>query len=323
MKDRFKREIDYLRLSVTDNCNLRCIYCMDEKENEFLKSNDKLNDEEILQIVKSCADLGIKKIRVTGGEPLVRSKVTELIGKINSIKGIEEIYITTNGILLADKVEDLAKSGVKGVNISLDSLKVDRFKSLTRKGELSKVLESIDKCIEHGIKVKLNTVMVNDINNDEIIDFIKLTINKPIDVRFIELMPIGVGKVYKGVSNKEIRDIIKGNFSNISEIGKEKSSGPAKYIKVDGALGKIGFISAMSNCFCEECNRIRITPEGFLKQCLHFDYGVNLRDLIRKGISDEELKKVIEDTIYNKPEKHLFNKNKSHEEIRFMNQIGG
>lgn len=323
MKDKYKREIDYLRLSVTDNCNLRCIYCMDEKENNFLKASEKLSDEEMLRIVSSCAELGIKKVRVTGGEPLVRPNITELIGKINDIEGIEGIYITTNGILLADKVELLAKSGVKGVNISLDSLKEERFKNLTRRGELSKVLEAIDKCIEYGIKVKLNTVIVNDINSDEIIDFIKLTINMPIDVRFIELMPIGVGKVHKGVSNEEIRDIIKDNFNNIVEIGKEKSSGPAKYIKIDGALGKVGFISAMSNCFCEECNRVRITPEGFLKQCLHFDYGVSLRDFIRQGVCDEDLKKKIEDTIYNKPEKHLFNQNKEHEEIRFMNQIGG
>ena len=323
MKDKFKREIDYLRLSVTDNCNLRCIYCMDEKENNFLKASEKLTDEEIIRLVKACAEIGIKKVRVTGGEPLVRPNITKLIDEIYKINGIEEIYITTNAILLADKVEALVKSGVKGVNISLDSLKEDRFKQLTRRGELSKVLEAIDKCIEYGIKVKLNAVMVNDINSDEIIDFIKLTINKPIDVRFIELMPIGVGKIYKGVSNNEIRNIIKDNFNNIVEIGKEKSSGPAKYIKIGGALGKVGFISAMSNCFCEECNRVRITPEGFLKQCLHFDYGVSLRDFIRKGISDKELKQKIEETIYNKPEKHLFNRNKEHEEIRFMNQIGG
>lgn len=323
MKDKFKREIDYLRLSVTDNCNLRCIYCMDDKEQDFFKSIEILTDHEILTLVEAAAKLGIKKIRITGGEPLIRPNVVELIDKINNISGIEEIYITTNAIFLSDKVEALAKSGVKGVNISLDSLKADRFKSLTRRGDLNKVLEAIDKCIDHGIKVKLNTVMINEVNNDEIVDFIKLTINKPIDVRFIELMPIGVGKAYKGVSTSEIREIINNNFKEIVYSGKAKSSGPAEYVKIKGALGKVGFISAMSNCFCEECNRIRITPEGFLKQCLHFDYGVNLRDLMRKGISDEELIKVMEKNIYNKPEKHLFNKNKEHEEIRLMNQIGG
>lgn len=323
MKDKFKREIDYLRLSVTDNCNLRCIYCMDDKEQDFFKSIEILTDQEILTLVEAAAKLGIKKIRITGGEPLIRPKVVELIDKINNISGIEEIYITTNAIFLADKVDALAKSGVKGVNISLDSLKEERFKSLTRRGDLNKVLEAIDKCIEQGIKVKLNTVMINEVNNDEIVDFIKLTIDKPIDVRFIELMPIGVGKAYKGVSTSEIREIINNNFKEIVYNGKAKSSGPAEYVKIKGALGKVGFISAMSNCFCQECNRIRITPEGFLKQCLHFDYGVNLRDLMRKGISNEELVKIMEKNIYNKPEKHLFNKNKEHEEIRLMNQIGG
>lgn len=323
MKDKFKREIDYLRLSVTDNCNLRCIYCMDDKEQDFFKSIEILTDQEILTLVEAAAKLGIKKIRITGGEPLIRPKVVELIDKINNISGIEEIYITTNAIFLADKVDALAKSGVKGVNISLDSLKEERFKSLTRRGDLNKVLEAIDKCIEQGIKVKLNTVMINEVNNDEIVDFIKLTIDKPIDVRFIELMPIGVGKAYKGVSTSEIREIINSNFKEIVYNGKAKSSGPAEYVKIKGALGKVGFISAMSNCFCQECNRIRITPEGFLKQCLHFDYGVNLRDLMRKGISNEELVKIMEKNIYNKPEKHLFNKNKEHEEIRLMNQIGG
>ena len=169
MKDKFGREIDYLRVSVTDNCNLRCVYCMEEKDNIFLKKENKLTDDEIYRIVKESASLGIKKIRITGGEPLVRPGIVELIGRINSIPGIEEIYMTTNGILLYDKVEALAKNGLKGVNISLDSLKEERFNTLTRRGELSSVLKAIDKCLEYNLKVKINTVMVNDINKDEII----------------------------------------------------------------------------------------------------------------------------------------------------------
>lgn len=323
MKDKYKREIDYLRLSVTDSCNLRCIYCMEEDAQNFLESSNKLNDDEILKIVKASSKLGIKKIRITGGEPLVRPNIVELIGKINEIQGIEEIYMTTNGILLADKVENLVKNGLTGVNISLDSLNVDRFKKITRLGGLEKVMNAIDKSIEFGLIVKLNTVIVDEINDDEILDFVKLTLDKKIDVRFIELMPIGVGKVHKGLSNEEIREVIKSNFNNIDEIGKDKKGGPAKYIKLENALGKVGFISAMSNCFCEECNRIRLTPEGFLKQCLHFDYGVDLRDKIRAGVSDKELQGIIENTIYNKPEKHLFDKNDKDKELRFMNQIGG
>ena len=204
MKDKFGREIDYLRVSVTDNCNLRCVYCMEEKDNIFLKKENKLTDDEIYRIVKESASLGIKKIRITGGEPLVRPGIVELIGRINSIPGIEEIYMTTNGILLYDKVEALAKNGLKGVNISLDSLKEERFKTLTRRGELSSVLKAIDKCLEYNLKVKINTVMVNDINKDEIIDFVDMTKNKAVDVRFIYLMPIGIAVNYKGVTNEEI-----------------------------------------------------------------------------------------------------------------------
>lgn len=323
MKDKFGRNIDYLRISVTDNCNLRCIYCMEEKDNKFLNIEKKLTDEEIYRIVKASAKLGIKKIRITGGEPLVRPKIVELIGRINEIEGIEEVYLTTNATLLFDKVEELAKNGLKGVNISLDSLIEERFNKITRIGGLSKVLEAIDKCIEVGIKVKINTVMVDDINKDEILDFVNLTLEKPIDVRFIELMPIGIGKKYKGVTNTEILSLIKENYECIEEVSKNKKGGPAEYIKLHNALGKVGFISAMSNCFCQDCNRIRVAPDGFLKQCLHWNYGISLRDLIRKGISDEELKTAIEENIYDKPEKHLFNEKNEHQEIRFMNEIGG
>ena len=323
MKDKFGREIDYLRVSVTDNCNLRCIYCMDEKDNKFLQKNEKLTDDEIYRVVKESANLGIKKVRITGGEPLVRPGITKLISKINSITGIEEIYLTTNGILLADMLDELYQNGLKGVNISLDSLKEDRFNKLTRLGNLNKVLQAIDKAISLGIKVKLNTVIVNDINKDEVIDFVNLTKEKAIDVRFIELMPIGIAVNYKGATNEEILKIINDNYSDYEEIVRSKSGGPATYIRVKGANGKIGFISAMSNCFCEECNRIRLTPEGFLKQCLHFDYGIDLKSRLREGISDEELSKLISNNIYDKPEKHLFLENSDHKELKFMNQIGG
>ena len=323
MKDKFGREIDYLRVSVTDKCNLRCIYCMDEKDNTFLKNDEKLTDDEIYRVVKESSELGIKKVRITGGEPLVRPNLVKLISRINSISGIEEIYLTTNGILLADMIDELSLNGLKGVNISLDSLKEERFNKLTRLGKLNKVLEAIDKAITLGIKVKLNTVIVNDINKDEIIDFVNLTKEKNIDVRFIELMPIGIAINYKGATNEEVLKVISENYSDYEEVVRSKSGGPASYIKLKDAKGKIGFISAISNCFCEECNRIRLTPEGFLKQCLHFDYGVDLKSKLRTGISDEELRKVIYDNIYDKPEKHLFLEKSDHKELKFMNQIGG
>lgn len=323
MKDKFGREIDYLRVSVTDKCNLRCIYCMDEKDNSFLKNDEKLTDDEIYRIVKESSKLGIKKVRITGGEPLVSPDLVNLVSKINSIPGIEEIYLTTNGILLADMIDELAVNGLKGVNISLDSLNEERFNKLTRLGKLNKVLEAIDKAIALGIKVKLNTVIVNDINKDEIIDFVNLTKEKEIDVRFIELMPIGIAINYKGATNEDVLKVISENYSDYEEVVRSKSGGPASYIKLKNAKGKIGFISAISNCFCEECNRIRLTPEGFLKQCLHFDYGIDLKSKLRTGITDEELRKLIYDNIYDKPEKHLFLEKSDHKELKFMNQIGG
>ena len=323
MKDKFGREIDYLRVSVTDKCNLRCIYCMDEKDNTFLKNDEKLTDDEIYRIVKESSELGIKKVRITGGEPLVKPNLVNLIGRINSISGVEEIYLTTNGILLADMIDELALNGLKGVNISLDSLNEERFNKLTRLGKLNKVLEAIDKAIDLGIKVKLNTVIVNDINKDEIIDFVNLTKDKNLDIRFIELMPIGAAKNYKGTSNEEINQIINKNFKNIKVENKSKRSGPAKYIRIDNYKGKIGFISPISSCFCEDCNRIRLTSTGFLKKCLHYNYGVDLKSKLRAGISDEELRKLIYDNIYEKPEKHLFLDKSDHKEIKFMNQIGG
>lgn len=323
MKDKYDREIDYLRISLTDNCNLRCIYCMEEKDNTFLKNEDKLTNDEIYRIVSESAKLGIKKVRFTGGEPLVRKDIVDLMQRINGVPGIEEMYLTTNGILLEEKAEDLAKSGLKGVNISLDSLKEENFKKLTRLGDLKKVLAAIDKCISLGIKVKLNTVMIDGINNDEIIDFVNLTLEKPIDVRFIELMPIGVGSKYKGINNEAIIDIIKNNYKDFEEVKRIKSGGPANYIKLNGAKGKIGFISAISNCFCEDCNRIRLTAEGFLKQCLHFNYGIDLKELLRNGVSDNELSHAIQNSIFEKPEKHLFMQKSKDKELKFMNQIGG
>ena len=315
MIDKFGRKVDYLRISVTENCNLKCIYCIDDNILNTYK-NDILSDDEIVKIATECASLGIKKIRITGGEPLVRKN-------IENIKEIEEIYITTNGVLLNDKIEILKENGLTGVNISLDSLNKDRFKKLTKFDKLKEVLLSIDKALELGLKVKINTVIVDDINKDEIIDFVKLTKDKNIDIRFIELMPIGAAKKYKGISNEEILNIIKNNFKNIQVENKSKRSGPANYIRVDNYKGKIGFISPISNCFCEDCNRIRLTSTGFLKKCLHYNYGIDLKKHIRSNISNKDLKELIYLNIYDKPQNHLFMKDCDDKENKYMNQIGG
>ena len=322
MIDKFGRKVDYLRISVTENCNLKCIYCIDDNILNTYK-NDILSDDEIVKIATECASLGIKKIRITGGEPLVRINIENLIYRLNNIKEIEEIYITTNGVLLNDKIEILKENGLTGVNISLDSLNKDRFKKLTKFDKLKEVLLSIDKALELGLKVKINTVIVDDINKDEIIDFVKLTKDKNIDIRFIELMPIGAAKKYKGISNEEILNIIKNNFKNIQVENKSKRSGPANYIRVDNYKGKIGFISPISNCFCEDCNRIRLTSTGFLKKCLHYNYGIDLKKHIRSNISNKDLKELIYLNIYDKPQNHLFMKDCDDKENKYMNQIGG
>ncbi len=322
MKDKFNREIDYLRISVTENCNLRCIYCI-EDENYTPQNSKYITNVEIEKIAKQCASLGIKKVRITGGEPLARKDIEDLFFRLNNIKGIEEIYMTTNGVLLSEKLEKLKAYGLKGINISLDSLKEYRFYKLTKFNKLKNVLIAIEKALELNLKVKINTVLIDDINQDEIIDFANFTKDKNIDLRFIELMPIGEGKKYKGVSNEEVLEIIKSNFKEIEEVQRIKRSGPAKYIKVSGYKGKIGFISAMTDCFCEECNRIRLTSDGFMKKCLHYNYGVDLRKLLRENIDEESLKEIIKDTIYDKPDKHLFKISCDNKESKYMNQIGG
>lgn len=284
-------------------------------------SKEKLTEEEIIKIIKASEKIGIKKIRFTGGEPLVRKDLVKIIKETNSLEGIEDICLTTNGILLLEKLEELKENGLTKVNISLDTLNPLKYKKITRGGDINLVLKAIDKCLNLGIKVKLNVVIIKGLNDDEIIDLINLTKEKDIDVRFIELMPIGEGNKFTGISNEEIKDLIK-NYEYKS-LKQDKKDGPANYIKLKGAKGKIGFISALSNCFCENCNRIRITSDGMLKGCLNWKGGVNLKREIEKGISEEKIKDIIKDSIYNKPEKYLFKKEDKNKEIRFMNQIGG
>ena len=281
-----------------------------------------LSNEEIYKIAKEAAKLGIRKVRLTGGEPLVRKGIVELIKKINSIDGIEEICLTTNGILLEENIDELYKSGLRKVNISLDTLNKEKYNKITRGGDINKVINAIDKCLDYGIVVKLNVVIIKGINDDEILDLMNLTLNKKVDVRFIELMRIGEGKKFEGLSNEYIKDYIKElNIGFDYEI-RESKDGPAKYIKLKNSLGRVGFISPMSNCFCEDCNRIRITTEGTLKQCLNWKSGINLKKAVNSN-SEEELKKIIEKSIYNKPEKYLFKEESKDKEEKFMNEIGG
>ena len=320
MKDKFNRDIDYLRISLTEACNLRCIYCMPEEEVCFKKDNG-LTDEELKYLIDIFGDIGLKKIRFTGGEPLLRKSIVELVSKAKENK-IEKIALTTNGVLLHKYLDELINAGLNEINISLDSLNEEVFKKITRGGNLTYVLDSIKKAVNKGIKVKVNAVIVKGINDNEFLDLCKLSIDNKLDIRFIELMPIGEGVKYTGVSGKDLEKILKENF-NVEEEKRDMDNGPAFYYKINSAEGRVGFISALSNHFCESCNRIRITSDGELKQCLHFKSGLNLKNILREDNRREEIKEIIKKTIYDKPKGHRFIEDKKTEDDRFMFQIGG
>ena len=313
MKDRFNRNIDYLRISVTDLCNLRCKYCMPKSGVEKLCHNDILSVEEIFDIVKVASENGIKKIRLTGGEPLVRRGFLELCRKIGNLEKIKEICITTNGTFFSDFAKDLLSCKVKRINFSLDTLNSEKYREITRGGSLEKVLDSISTAIKLGFRVKINCVLIGGFNDDEILDFVKLTEHNDIQVRFIELMQIGETSNWskeKFISN----DVVLNRISDYGSIGVD---GVARTYRVKGFKGTFGLISPISNCFCQDCNRIRITSDGKLKPCLHSKDEIDL-----KGLKGEELYKIFKFGIYEKPKSHHLDKSKS-ESLRNMNKIGG
>jgi cyclic pyranopterin phosphate synthase len=319
MRDSFGRNINYLRISVTDRCNLRCIYCMPEQGIISKNHADILRFEDTIKIVRSASKLGIKKIRYTGGEPLIMKNIDKLIYETSRVPGIEDIAITTNGMLLSDMAEDLKKAGLKRVNISLDTLNKDKFKSITRVGELNKVLESIEKSVKIGLTpVKINTVMMRGINDTEFNDLLNLTKEMPVEIRFIELMPIGEGvKLYEKsrINCIEMLEL----HPELIQMEIEKGS-TAQMYKLPGAKGRIGLISPIGCKFCTDCNKIRITSVGTIKPCLHSKDETNLIEYL-----DDEviLSNAIKEAIYNKPLEHyLMEENVSRSE-KMMYQIGG
>ncbi|MCT4660267.1 MAG: GTP 3',8-cyclase MoaA [Tissierellales bacterium] len=320
MKDQYNREIDYLRLSVTDLCNLKCKYCMPEKGIDKKCHSEILRFEDYIRIVKAAVNLGVKKVRITGGEPLVRNDIVELVSKISQIDGVEDLSMTTNGILLKKYAKELSRAGLNRLNISLDTLDSTKFEQITRGGNLEDVLEGINAAEEARIMpIKLNTVLINGFNTDEIETFISLA-RKNLEVRFIELMPIGEAAEWsssKFISNTSIierhRDLFEENCT--------KSNGPAKYFIKKSNRGKVGFINPISSHFCSECNRIRLTPDGKLKPCLHSDIEIDLKRYLKQ--SDEVLKIELEKAIYNKPHRHHINEVGFKPIVRSMNCIGG
>lgn len=327
MHDKFARNINYLRISVTDRCNLRCVYCMPPGGVDLTDRDGILRNEEFLAIIRAAVKTGIRKIRLTGGEALVRRGIVHLVREISHIGAIDDIAMTTNGILLPRFAYPLKKAGLKRVNISLDTLKPERFREITRVGELSQVWEGIQAARRVGLKpIKLNVVAMRGFNDDEIMDFVELTRTQPLHVRFIELMPIGASDNWaaeKMITVPEIRDIIAAGGAALEPVMAVAGNGPAKYFRAPGAVGTVGFISAISDHFCDNCNRLRLTSEGQLRPCLQSPLEVDLRTPLRAGASEAELAELIRGAVASKPEKHSMVTEGWRENTRSMSQIGG
>jgi cyclic pyranopterin phosphate synthase len=322
LQDKYNRQVEYMRISVTDRCNLRCFYCMPEQGVCKMDHQDVLRYEEIVRVVREGAALGISRIRLTGGEPLVRPGIEGLIRSIRDVEGIKEISLTTNGLLLKDRAMGLKEAGLDRVNISLDSLVPEKYKEITRGGDLKRVLEGICASIEAGLKpVKINVVIMKGINDDEIGDLVKLTRMLPINVRFIELMPIGHAFQWFKEHYVSVDSIIK-RLPDLVPEDKVQGSGPSVNYRLPGAaMGTVGFIGALSHNFCNRCNRIRLTADGKLKPCLHSDLEVDLRPALREG--EGSLGDMIARAIELKPKKHSMNYSNGMDGKRDMYQIGG
>ena len=326
MLDSYAREIDYLRVSVTDRCNLRCRYCMPEEGIESSTRASILTLEQIVRLIKVAAQVGIRKVRFTGGEPLVRKDITTLIAKVAEIPQINDIAITTNGVLFAEMAEDLKKAGLTRVNFSLDSFVPEKFNYITRLGDLNDVTRAITAAINMGIApVKINTVVMKGFNDDEILDFVQMAYEMPLHVRFIEFMPIGDLPFYQKerlFTMAEIKGIIESRYELLDD-STLRGNGPAKSCKIKGGRGTVGFISAMSDHFCAECNRIRMTVDGKLRGCLFAKEEISLKMALENGASDEKLAALFSKAIKGKPNRHHMNEGWGADNERKMYQIGG
>ncbi|MDR2500852.1 MAG: GTP 3',8-cyclase MoaA [Treponema sp.] len=310
MLDALGRTIDYLRVSVTDRCNLRCIYCMPSSGVEWKPHETILSFEETLRIVRLLAELGVRNIKITGGEPLVRKGVAGFIRTLRNIPGIAGITLTTNGILLDRYLDALRDGGIHGVNISLDALDPQVFHRITRRRGLAAIFQGMDRALASGIRVKINCVPLRGVNDRHLIPLASLAEQRPIAVRFIELMPLGAGEGLEPVPGAQVKALLEERFGPLRELppGEARSAGngPARYYAVPGFTGTIGLINPISDGFCETCNRLRLSAEGVLKPCLAHDLGLDLRSLIRSGASDRETLRAMTALIAQKPKGHTF-----------------
>ncbi|MCG3205754.1 MAG: GTP 3',8-cyclase [Elusimicrobia bacterium] len=328
LTDSFGRKITYLRLSVTDRCNFRCVYCLPEIYSRFSPLENVLTDDEIVRLISLFANLGLSRVRITGGEPLLRPGIVDLVDRLHAIPGISDLSLSTNGFLLKKMASDLARAGLSRVNISLDSLKPERFEEITRFGTFNDVWEGIQSAQEAGLSpIKINAVVMKGINEDEIPDFVALTEKNPFHVRFIELMPMGETGFFtkdRWLPYDKIRELA-GPLEELPLDEKPVGFGPAHYFRRPGARGTVGIISALSCGFCSSCNRVRLTSTGTLVPCLDAMEGTDLKSALRKGSSDQDVLNLIQQTIQKKPEHHFMGERTEGKtsNARFMCQVGG
>ena len=306
LKDRFGREITYLRLSLTDRCNLRCCYCRPQREFQWLPHREILTIEELIRLVRAFVELGVRKVRLTGGEPLVRRGVLELARAVAGLPGLQELCLTTNGLLLAEMAGELLEAGVTHLNISLDTLRPERFREITGVDGLARVMEGIDRALAAGFHpVKINAVVMREVNLDEVVDLAALSLQRPLEVRFIEFMPVGRDTSWdreRMVEIPEIQALITQRLGRLEPVAPPALAGPARLFRIPGARGRIGFISPMSHHFCGGCNRVRITADGRLRLCLFSDQEVDLKAPLREQrLSHGELTRFLREAVGLKP----------------------
>ncbi|MEY4641578.1 MAG: hypothetical protein RLZZ227_1572 [Pseudomonadota bacterium] len=324
--DKFGRHIDYVRLSVTDRCDFRCVYCMSEKMT-FLPRNEVLSLEEIYRIAAAFVKLGVTRIRLTGGEPLIRSNVMSLVENIGVLPGLDELLITTNGSQLEALAAPLKKAGVTRINISLDSLNADTFRAMTRTGDLHQVRRGIEAAVSEGFKgLRLNAVILKGRNDHEVLDLLEYAMKLGINIAYIEEMPLGDvsdhDRLQTTCSNEDVRKIIEGHYSLTPVV--MKTAGPSRYYRIAESGTKVGFISPVSHNFCDTCNRVRVTVEGRLLLCLGNEHSMDLRNILREHPADDVLlQQKIREAMDLKPQRHYFYDKDAPQIVRFMNTTGG
>lgn len=325
MLDQYGRMIDYIRVSVTDRCNLRCVYCMPEEGVEQVRHTDILSYAEIIRLCRIFVRLGIKHIKLTGGEPLVRKGLPDLARGIRAVPGIEDVTLTTNGVLLKEQIGELYEAGIRSVNVSLDTLDGAVFQRITRRDLIDRVFDGLRECTKYpDIRLKINCVPLEGTNEDEWVKMAGIARDYPIDVRFIELMPIGFGKEYHGETQEIIQKKLETAYGSPRELSGSFGNGPSVYMAYPEFAGRIGFISAISHKFCSRCNRVRLTSEGYLKLCLQYTDGLDLREFLRSGKADEEIFKAVRNAIEKKPKNHQFTgEEMDNFERHEMSRIGG